>query len=55
MFQIQRVGLVEGDLQRGHPLLPDRVGRDRLQLHLADLPPIPRRKHDRPIQVRVHA
>ena len=49
------MGLVQGDLRHRHLVVPHRVGRHRLQLHVADLPPLPRRQHDRPLEVRVHA
>ena len=49
------MGLVQGHLQRRHPVLPDRPWCHRVQLHLPNLPSHPRRQHDRPVEVRVHA
>ena len=42
-----KLGLLQGHLLGGHPLIPDRLGHHRLQLHLPDLCLHPRGEHDR--------
>lgn len=51
----RRLGLVKGEVDHRLRKLPHITGRDRVQLHVADIPADVRGEPDRSVQVRLDA